>query len=74
VPIIIGKNFDKFPEAKDMISNKGMFSISNQKELNTILKTLIDDDGERKLSGIANSDYIQKNKGSVIQILDFIRI
>lgn len=73
-PIIIGNNYDKFPEAKAMISDGGMFSVSNQKELDTILTELIENDNKRGKSGRQNIAYISKSKGAVIQILNYLRI
>lgn len=74
VPIIIGKNHSKFPEAQQMIENKGMFSISNQKQFDEILNELIFNSEKRKKTGSYNFNFIQKNKGAVIQILDYLRI
>ena len=74
VPIIIGNNHYKFPEASALITNGGMFSISNQQEFNQILNELILNEEKRKISGIKNRQYIEKNTGAVIQILDYLRI
>ena len=74
VPIIIGNNHQKFPEAEAMIKNGGMFSVSNQKEFNTILTQLIDDKELRLNSGDKNYSYIKKNRGAVVQILNYLRI
>ncbi len=74
VPIIIGNNHVKFPEAKSMIDIGGMFSISNQKEFNTVLNELVKNEVKRLDSGSKNLEYIKKNKGAVIQILDYLRI
>jgi 3-deoxy-D-manno-octulosonic-acid transferase len=74
VPIIIGNNYDKFPEAKAMLSDGGMFSVSNQKELDKVLTELIENDNKRGKSGRQNTAYITKNKGAVIQILNYLRI
>ncbi|SFZ90873.1 3-deoxy-D-manno-octulosonic-acid transferase [Flaviramulus basaltis] len=74
VPIIIGNNHQKFPEAKAMIDNGGMFSVSNQIEFDIILKELIENKEKRSNSGNKNSDFIKKNKGAVIQILNHLRI
>jgi len=74
VPIIIGKNYKEFPEAKDMIDNGGMFSISNQNQFNIILNKLINDSEKRIDCGTKNKTFIDKNKGAVIQILDYLRI
>lgn len=72
IPIIIGNNFDKFPEAEAMIKINGMFSISNQTEFNAILTQLIDNDDLRLKSGKINSEYIIKNKGAVKQITAYL--
>jgi len=74
IPIIIGENHKKFPEAQALIDNKGMFSIQNQEEFNKILDQLIKNESFRNQSGKNNSLYIKKNKGAVIQILDYLRI
>tara|TARA_R110002049_G_scaffold32570_8_gene108315 strand:+ start:3512 stop:4774 length:1263 start_codon:yes stop_codon:yes gene_type:complete len=74
VPIIIGNNYSKFPEAKAMIENGGMFAISNQQEFDKTLNELIDKQNKRLKTGKNNLDYIQKNRGAVIQILDYLRI
>ncbi len=73
VPIIIGHNYKKFPEANEMIKNGGVYSVSNQKELSTIIDSLIINIEKRTQSGDANKAYITKNCGSVIQIIDYIR-
>jgi 3-deoxy-D-manno-octulosonic-acid transferase len=74
VPIIIGNNHQKFPEAKAMIDNGGMFSVSNQVDFNNILNKLINNSDQRLEYGSKNSEYIIKNKGAVIQILDYLSI
>ncbi|MCF6294294.1 MAG: 3-deoxy-D-manno-octulosonic acid transferase [Flavobacteriaceae bacterium] len=73
VPIIIGKNYKKFPEAHEMKENGGMYSISNQLELNSTLDSLILNTEKRIQSGKANASYISRNRGAVIQIIDYIR-
>ena len=74
IPIIIGNNYSKFPEAQAMISSAGMFSISNQESFNTILNSLIKNEEKRTQSGSQNLEFIDKNKGAVIQILDYLGI
>lgn len=73
VPIIIGPHHKKFPEAKQMIANKGVYSIQSINELTEVLKKLIENKTLRKTTGHLNSQFIKKNKGAVIQILDYIR-
>lgn len=74
IPIIIGNNHSKFPEAKAMISLNGVFSISNQKELNSILIELIENPIKRSFSGNVNSNYIQSNKGALCKILSYVKL
>ena len=74
VPIIIGKNHSKFPEANALIKLGGVTSVSTQAEFNSAFKTLISDKSHRKNQGLINKKYIEKNKGAVIQILKFIRL
>lgn len=74
VPIIIGKNYKKFPEANEMINEAGVLSIKNFSELNENLNELIINPLKRKELGELNRNFIEKNKGAVIQITDYIRI
>lgn len=73
IPIIIGKNYDKFPEAKEMIKLGGVTSISNKKEFNTRLSKFLKDENIRNKTGSKNYAFVEKNRGAVVQILDFIR-
>ncbi|MBC3758092.1 3-deoxy-D-manno-octulosonic acid transferase [Hyunsoonleella sp. SJ7] len=73
-PIVIGKNYIKFPEAQAMIDNGGVFSVSDQMGFNAILRKLIADSDFRRLSGSKNTEFIKKNTGAVIQILNYLRI
>lgn len=57
-----------------MIANCGMFSIANQKEFNLVLDELIGNAEKRLQAGDKNLAYIKKNKGAVIQILNYLRI
>src|SRR5690606_12957844 len=74
MPIIIGDNHSKFPEAKGMISFNGVFSVSGQKELNAILIELIRNSEKRSLSGNNNFDYIKRNKGALNKIISYLRL
>ena len=73
VPIIIGNNHKKFPEAKAMIDNGGMFSVSTKKNFTSILSKLISNSDLRLKYGSKNVEYIKENRGAVIQILDYLR-
>ena len=68
-PIVIGKNYDKFDEAKAMIKNGGMISISSYKELYNSLERILNNNDEINRMSKNNSDYFNKNKGAVKLIL-----
>jgi len=64
LPIVIGKNYQKFPEAKAMLSNGGLFSIRDFESLESTLSMLINDSQKRTESGQKNKDYIEGSKGA----------
>lgn len=74
IPIVIGKNYDTFPEAKTMIKNGGVISIKDIANLNNELNRLVQSPKERLQMGSINENCIKKNKGAVNQIMDYIRI
>lgn len=74
VPIIIGPNHKKFPEAQAFIDNGGMFSITNQEQFNNMLTKLLANSDFRYKTGSKNLEFVNKQSGAVIQILDYLRI
>ena len=73
VPVIIGKNYKKFPEAFQMIANGGVMTIKNGSELQESLDLLIKDSEKRNQLGHLNAMFINTHKGAVIQIMNYIR-
>lgn len=73
IPILIGPNYESFPEAKAMIATKGMFSFNGYDQFKKLCNELITNDGMRRTTGDLNATFIKNNKGAVIQIVDFIR-
>lgn len=70
IPIIIGKNYDKFPEAKEMLEQGGLFSIGDYKSYKKTLDKLITDADYREKCGKINNAYIKENKGATSKIID----
>ena len=64
LPIIIGKNYQKHPEAKAMLSKGGLFSIRAFESLESTLNMLVNDPKKRVECGQKNKDYIEDNKGA----------
>jgi len=74
VPIVIGKNYQTFPEAVQMIKEAGVRSISKYQELENTLNQLFEDKKLAKKLGDLNRSFINRNTGAVVQINDYIRI
>ncbi len=73
-PLIIGKNYKKFPEAFAMIEKAGVISVEDKTGLKTILNSLITSHQLRDSLGKKNAAFIKENKGAVVQIMNHIRI
>ena len=74
IPILIGKNYENFPEAKALIKIGGVKSISNADEFKSQINPILNDNVLRTAKGSINSVFIEKNRGAVIQILNYTRI
>jgi len=74
IPIVIGKNYDKFPEAIMLIELGGVTSVSTSQGFEAILTALISDVSLNESQGLTNKTFIEKNRGAVIQIIEYIRI
>ena len=61
VPILIGKNFQGFPEAEDLTSLGGVFSVKNSDEFYKCFTELYDSEELRYKSGKVNLKYIIDN-------------
>ncbi|HSP82417.1 MAG TPA: glycosyltransferase, partial [Gillisia sp.] len=64
VPVVIGKNFQKFPEAIQLQSMGGLFSVDSAKEIQQIFNLLLKDEDLRKQCGAITGQFIQKNTGA----------
>ena len=74
VPILIGKNYSKFPEAQQLVKIGGITSVKTRQEFNTTILELINDTSQRSKKGQINASFIKNNRGAVVHILDYIRI
>jgi len=72
LPIIIGPNYKKFNEAKDLIALKSCISIADSKSFNKTYSQLINNKEEIKIKGNISNSYIVKNVGATDIICTFI--
>ena len=70
IPIVIGKNYDRFPEAVELIQQGGVISVSSQHEARKNLLLLMKDNRIRKEKGDINQCFIHTNMGATKRVLD----
>lgn len=74
IPVIIGKNYGKFPEANSLINLGGVKSVISSFEFESVMSRLLEEKPKRRVQGLINENYIKKNTGAIVQILNHIRI
>lgn len=74
VPIIIGKNYSNFPEAKRLRDLAGLFSVENASECREILEKLVENDNLRRTTGMICGHFINNNTGATRQMSDYIKV
>lgn len=72
VPIIIGENFDKFPEAKQLQKLAGLFAVASEAELKSVLEKLLKDEEFRKKTGMIAGHFINSNTGATAMIRNYL--
>ena len=73
VPIIIGKNYQKFPEAKALRAKGGLFSVDSTVALQSLLDRLLKEPQRRIELGQKNKAYIAANKGATAVIMSKLK-
>lgn len=72
VPIVIGPNYSHFAEAIALVNLEGCISVSNKKELEAALMSLILIEVERQEKGHICETFVQMNKGATDIIMNTI--
>lgn len=72
LPIVIGKNYDEFPEAIRLRSLAGLFSVSSAEECSQILEKLVENDSFRSATGMISGHFVNKNTGATESIISYI--
>lgn len=69
LPVIFGPNYTKFKEANDLTERDGAHVISNYNELNTTLKSLLENPEKLKNSSAICKKYVEENVGATSVII-----
>ncbi len=72
VPIVIGKNYDTFPEAKDLIDLGGVISVATADACSKHLSILQENDALREEKGSTNKNYVRTNQGATAKTLSLL--
>lgn len=72
IPVIFGPNHKKFLEARELLKNGGGFTLSDETELNKILKNFVTSPEDLEIAGEAAADYIYKSAGATQKIVEKI--
>lgn len=72
LPIVIGKNYNEFPEAIRLLSLAGLFSAANETECTEILQKLVEDENFRNKTGMITGHFVNSNTGATEKIITYI--
>tara|TARA_R110002012_G_scaffold20158_2_gene71670 strand:- start:2448 stop:3734 length:1287 start_codon:yes stop_codon:yes gene_type:complete len=73
VPVIIGKNYEKFPEAGKLEDLGGLFSVSTPDEFMEIMDQLLTDDFLCDKTGMICGHWINSNTGATREVLNYLK-
>ncbi|MCM4160933.1 3-deoxy-D-manno-octulosonic acid transferase [Antarcticibacterium sp. W02-3] len=73
VPIVIGKNFDRFPEAQQLQKLAGLYSAATKEELSEVMEKLLQQKDFREKTGMIAGHFISSGKGATAIITSFIK-
>ena len=73
VPIIIGKNYTNFPEAKKLKKLNGLFSVASPQEFIDIFNQLKTDAPFCEKTGLISKNFIFNNRGATDIILNYLQ-
>ncbi|NEV93546.1 3-deoxy-D-manno-octulosonic acid transferase [Psychroflexus sp. YR1-1] len=72
VPILIGKHYEKFPEAKMLRRLGGVFSVASKNEFDEVFNKLITDQTLREKSGQICGHFVNSEAGATQKIMSTI--
>ncbi|WP_432412708.1 3-deoxy-D-manno-octulosonic acid transferase [Rasiella sp. SM2506] len=73
VPVVIGKNYDDFPEAERLQSLAGLFSIKNGEECSEVLTKLTANNNFRDKTGMIAGHFVNSNTGATAMVLEYFK-
>lgn len=72
IPVVFGPNHKKFIEARELIENGGGYTVSNETELNKVLKNFVTSPEDLEIGGEKAAEYIYTSAGATERIVNKI--
>ena len=72
IPVVIGKNFEKFPEAIRLRQLAGLYSVSSAEECTEVLTKLTQDKDFRSKTGMISGHFVNSNTGATQTIMNHL--
>uniref|UniRef100_UPI00404A456D 3-deoxy-D-manno-octulosonic acid transferase n=1 Tax=Flavobacterium sp. TaxID=239 RepID=UPI00404A456D len=73
IPVVIGPNFEKFSEAKDLVKLGGCLVVSDQESFQNTFQKLISDTNFRTEKGKISADFVKNNQGATETVFDYLK-
>ncbi|TBW30274.1 3-deoxy-D-manno-octulosonic acid transferase [Gramella sp. KN1008] len=73
IPIIIGKNFEKFPEAKRLQQLAGLYTAEDSHEFSAIMTRFYTDTNFRRKTGMITGHFINSNTGATRILQEYLQ-
>lgn len=73
VPIIIGPAYDKFKEAKELITQKSCIVINDQASFDQAMNQLMSNEESRQKLGQNNANYVEEQRGATEKIIQYLQ-
>ncbi|MBZ9629242.1 3-deoxy-D-manno-octulosonic acid transferase [Salegentibacter sp. LM13S] len=73
IPVIIGKNYNNFPEAIHLRQLAGLFSIKYSSEFIEVAEKLITNKDFRKKTGMISGHFINSNTGATKRVINYLK-
>ncbi|SHJ57414.1 3-deoxy-D-manno-octulosonic acid transferase [Pseudozobellia thermophila] len=72
IPVIIGPDYKGFNEAEDLVRLKGIWPIADKWSFGELMKKFVQSQDFRHKTGAINANYVSKNKGASLKIMNRI--
>lgn len=73
-PIVIGSNYSKFQEAKDLVALGGCISVENAEQMHKVFDELLNDKNKRHAIEKINLEYVAKNRHATQKVMEYFTV